>query len=84
MRFARPFSLILTLSLLVPLLAQAVTFPDVPATHPFVQAIDGLVQMGVINGNPDGTFRPGDPVNRAAMLKMLYLASGKTPASWII
>ncbi len=81
MRFARPFSLILTLSLLVPLLAQAVTFPDVPATHPFVQAIDGLVQMGVINGNPDGTFRPGDPVNRAAMLKMLYLASGKTPAS---
>lgn len=37
--------------------------------------------MGVISGNPDGTFRPGDPVNRAAMLKMLYLASGKTPAS---
>ncbi|MEK7219017.1 MAG: S-layer homology domain-containing protein, partial [Patescibacteria group bacterium] len=61
-------------------LAEGV-FPDVAETHVFRPAIEGLVRLNVINGNPDGTFRPGDPVNRAAMLKMLYLAMGKTPSS---
>ncbi|MFA6039306.1 MAG: S-layer homology domain-containing protein [Candidatus Peribacteraceae bacterium] len=62
-------------------LAEAGVFPDVAATHVFRPAIEGLVRLNVISGNPDGTFRPGDPVNRAAMLKMLYLAFRKTPAA---
>ncbi|MBI1812293.1 S-layer homology domain-containing protein [Candidatus Peregrinibacteria bacterium] len=64
--------------LLVPLLASAATFPDVPSTSPYADAIATLVQNGVIRGNPDGTFHPKNPVNRAAMLKMLYLAAGRT------
>lgn len=59
--------------------ALAATFPDVPESHVFRESIEELVRSGVIGGNPDGTFKPNDPVNRAAMLKMLYLAKGKTP-----
>lgn len=65
--------------LLAPLLSIAASFPDVPSTHPYRTAIEGLADRGVISGNPDGTFRPSDPVNRAALLKMLYKASGRTP-----
>lgn len=57
----------------------AATFPDVPDGHLFQGSVEALVQAQVINGNPDGTFAPDDYVNRAAMLKMLYKAKGKTP-----
>lgn len=39
--------------------------------HRFEQSILNLVDMGIIHGNPDGTFRPEDPVNRAASLKVI-------------
>ncbi len=81
MRFPRLLSALLISSLFVPLMAQAITFPDVPSTHPYATEINGLVEKGVISGNPDGTFRPSDPVNRAAMLKMLYLAAGTSAAA---
>jgi hypothetical protein len=57
----------------------AATFPDVPDGHLFQESVEALVQAQVVNGNPDGTFAPDDYVNRAAMLKMLYKAQGKTP-----
>ncbi len=59
--------------------ALAATFPDVPEGHMYQEAVEALVNAQVVGGNPDGTFKPEDPVNRAAMLKMLYLAKGKTP-----
>lgn len=57
----------------------ASVFPDVPQGHVFQEAVEELVRAQVINGNPDGTFQPAKDVNRAAMLKMLYKAKGKTP-----
>lgn len=54
-------------------------FPDVQDGHVFQESIESLVHSQVISGNPDGTFRPDDNVNRAAMLKMLYRAKGKVP-----
>lgn len=59
--------------------AFAAVFPDVPDDHLYREAIEKLVGAQVINGNPDGTFRPEEAVNRAAMLKMLYKTAGKTP-----
>lgn len=52
--------------------AQAATFPDVPAGNPYTVAISALADMKVINGNPDGTFAPDRTVNRAEFLTMLY------------
>ena len=74
------FSALTLVGLLVaPLQATAAVFPDVADGHVFQESIEELVRSGVINGNPDGSFAPNENVNRAAMLKMLYLAIGKTP-----
>ncbi len=65
--------------LLLPLATIAIRFPDVPSNYPHADAVEELTDLGVIGGNPDGTFRPHDPVNRAAMLAMLYRAAKITP-----
>ena len=76
----RPLSLTLALLLfLQPVLTHASLFPDVSDGYIHREAIERLANVQVINGNPDGTFRPDASVNRAAMLKMLYKARGKTP-----
>ncbi len=59
--------------------ASAAVFPDVPDGHIYQDPIERLVEAGVINGNPDGNFSPDRSVNRAEMLKMLYLAGGLIP-----
>lgn len=76
----RPLPLVVSSALmLVPLTAFAFSFSDVPKTSEFADAITALTDAGVISGNPDGTFRPQNPVNRAAMLKMAYKAANITP-----
>lgn len=61
---------------LTALSAQAADFFDVPIGSPNAAAIDYLSKEGVIAGYGDGSFRPGNPVNRAEALKILLLASG--------
>lgn len=46
-------------------------FLDVRDNHPNAEAINELVDRGVIGGYVDGTFRPDDPVSRAEMIKMI-------------
>jgi hypothetical protein len=60
--------------------ALAVSFRDIPLNYAHEDAVAGLSALGVITGNPDGTFKPHDPVNRVAMLAMLYRAAKKTPS----
>ena len=62
-------------------IALAAVFPDVPDSHLYREPIELLVGRAVINGNPDGNFYPETRVNRAEMLKMLYIAAGKIPES---
>ena len=40
-------------------------FSDVPSTSWFNAAVSTLSNAGIINGYPDGTFRPDEPVTRA-------------------
>lgn len=75
----RRIAAIITVLFALSPLATAASFPDVPANYAHAHAIGRLSEMGVITGNPDGTFRPHDPVNRAAMIKLLYTAANKTP-----
>jgi hypothetical protein len=44
-------------------------FTDI-AGHWAQEAIESLVETGIVNGYPDGTFRPNKPVTRAEFLKM--------------
>jgi len=45
------------------------------------EAVETMVQLGIINGNPDGTFAPKRIVTRAEMCKMICVAmsGGNTP-----
>jgi len=44
--------------------------------HKNAVAIEFLADYKVINGNPDGTFRPDNGINRAELLKMLFEVIG--------
>ena len=83
MRFRVLFTLLVASAVLATSTrAQAnVRFPDVSDGHLNAEGIYALVGAGVVHGHPSGEFKPGDPVDRAAMLKMLFLATGKQPES---
>ena len=51
--------------------AFAQHFSDVPSSNPYYVAVESLANLEIINGNPDGTFAPDRPVNRAEALKMI-------------
>lgn len=62
--------LILT-AVLLPLPVLAGYFPDVPDDHQYAVAINHLKSVGVIDGHPDGTYRPDDRIDRAAFSKIV-------------
>ena len=61
--------------------ACSVSFPDVPSTYWAAAQIQELECKGIVNGFPDGLFRPEDPVTRAQFVKMLVLTLGLQPSN---
>ncbi|MDD5054716.1 MAG: S-layer homology domain-containing protein [Candidatus Peribacteraceae bacterium] len=57
-------------------IANSGTFPDVLDGQWYTKFVMTAAQKGIINGYPDGTFRPADQVNTAEFLKMLALTFG--------
>ena len=51
-------------------------FSDVPKNAWFYQNVTELAAAGVVNGYPDGSFRPGGSVTTAEALKLILLAAG--------
>ena len=56
---------------------QAV-FSDVPAWHWAAQQIGAAVQLGWINGYPDGTFKPDKGLSRAEACTIINRMTGRT------
>jgi murein DD-endopeptidase MepM/ murein hydrolase activator NlpD len=56
--------------------APPTAFTDVPAGHPFAGAIAWLSATGITTGWDDGTFRPGEPLSRQAMVAFLQRYAG--------
>ncbi|MER2039233.1 MAG: S-layer homology domain-containing protein [Solibacillus sp.] len=48
-------------------------FKDVPMSNSNYRYIAALVEAGVINGFPDNTFKPKEPITRAQMAKIITL-----------
>jgi len=48
------------------------TFSDVPANNIFFAFIETAHNKGVINGYPDGTFRPNNNIRRDEMAQIVY------------
>jgi len=67
-------------------LATPTMFPDVTAAQSWAYGyINVAVTRGVINGYPDGTFRPQGPVTQAEALTMVMRALGykdSLPGNW--
>lgn len=51
-----------------------VNFSDVEGNEWFADAVAKCSQAGIINGNPDGTFAPNNPVTREQAAKMIAVA----------
>ncbi len=47
------------------------SFPDVPSSHPHSEAINYLKDNNIVAGNPDGTYKPGNNISRAAFTKII-------------
>jgi len=57
-----------------PAAAEAAGFKDVPSSHPYHIQIETLAQLGIIEGYPDGTYRPDAPVTRQQLAKLIIKA----------
>jgi hypothetical protein len=55
---------------------SADAFADVPGSAWFAGYVARAKALGIVGGYGDGSFRPNEPVNRAAALKMITLAAG--------
>ncbi len=75
----KAFFRILCILLLFPVGVAFAAFSDVPAGSQYDTALSFLQEKGVIQGYPDGTFRPNQSVNRAEVLKMLYEGYKRSP-----
>lgn len=62
--------LLAVLFLFTPLAAHA-SFSDVYSGYPNEQAINYVQEQGIVQGYPDGTFRPDNTINRAEFAKIV-------------
>jgi hypothetical protein len=60
---------------------RGATFPDVPSGHAHAEAIAAVVEAGIAQGHPDGTFRPGTHLTRGQMASLLWHAMEAGPAT---
>ena len=65
----------MVLSMFVSAFAATASFEDVANTK-YAGSVEALVELGVINGLPDGTYGPEKEVTRAELAKMLVICLG--------
>ena len=51
--------------------ASSQSFKDVPPNHRFREVIQNMQERGLINGYPDGTFRPNETIARKHVAHLL-------------
>ncbi|WP_346235365.1 choice-of-anchor I family protein [Lysinibacillus telephonicus] len=56
-------------------------FKDIPTSHQYYGAIAALANAGIISGYEDNTYRPGEPVQRNHMAKILAGAFELKPST---
>ncbi len=57
------------------------SFSDVPQDHWAFAYVEAGKDLGIVNGYPDGTFKPDKPVKFEELCKMLVAAKGESPAA---
>lgn len=81
----KPILNILIVTLLLTLIIHpakaASNFIDTKNDSWYSAYVDNLVELGIINGFPDGTFRPEDTLNADQFIKMTVIALGHDPGN---
>lgn len=54
----------------------AVSLTDIAGTK-YVEAVENLIEVGLVNGFEDNTYRPNEAVTRAQMAKLMVIALGE-------
>lgn len=67
-------SIALILSMLFTATAFA-SFRDVSSAHQNSEAIDYVESLGIVEGYPDGTYKPDAPINRAEFTKIIIAST---------
>ncbi len=62
--------LIFVFSVALPVLSAS-AFSDVPSSHKYYEEISALAADGILEGYPDGTFKPGETINRVELTKIM-------------
>ncbi len=57
------------------------SFPDVNSLDWFYNNVTEMVSLGIVDGYPDGTFKPQGPLTADAFIKMLIIGMGYQPKS---
>ncbi len=65
----------LSFSIAIAPIAFAGSFSDVPDSHPNATAIEYVKSMNMVDGYPDGTYRPDETINRAEFTKIVTTAN---------
>ena len=79
----RVLSLVLAISMVMSMFTfsfAGTSLKDVDGTD-YESAVEALVELGIVNGYEDGTYRPEQNVSRAEMAKLLVVAAGLEPAA---
>lgn len=56
-------------------------YSDVSADQWYNNAVSTMTRAGIVNGYPDGTFRPNAPITRAEMAKIIALFAKLEPSA---
>jgi hypothetical protein len=66
----------------IPASVETVSFSDIKTADWFSVYVMKAKEMGIINGNPDGTYAPARDVSRSEFIKMLLMANGFISDKW--
>lgn len=58
-------------------------FTDVPGPSELDDAVDWAKGFNLVNGFPDGEFKPADPITRAQFLRMIHRLANR-PNAWAV
>lgn len=57
-------------------------YPDVPKNEWYSKIVSKASTLGIVKGNSDGTFEPSRAVNKAELLKMIFLTYNLQPGDF--
>ena len=77
----RVLALVLVFSMMLTSVAFAAKFTDVEEGSTFAEATDVLSALGIVNGDPEGTFRPNDDITRAEVVAIANRLQGLSEAA---